>query len=98
MMHDMELDHPLEMAALLVAIPIIAGASAIRAMFFGVLGRGTAYLNYYPAVVLAALYGGIPSGLLATTVQLSCVSSGYKRASCPLSNLWRWESSSSVAR
>jgi signal transduction histidine kinase/DNA-binding NarL/FixJ family response regulator len=52
----------------LVAILIIAIASAIRAVFFGGLGRGTAYLTYYPAVVLAALYGGLPSGLLATAI------------------------------
>jgi signal transduction histidine kinase/DNA-binding NarL/FixJ family response regulator len=52
----------------LAAILIIAAASAIRAVFFGGLGRGTAYLTYYPAVVLAALYGGIPSGLLATAL------------------------------
>jgi signal transduction histidine kinase/CheY-like chemotaxis protein len=52
----------------LVAILIIAAASAIRAVFFGGLGRGTAYLTYYPAVVLAALYGGLPSGLVATAV------------------------------
>jgi signal transduction histidine kinase/CheY-like chemotaxis protein len=50
----------------LVAILIIVSASAIRAVFFEGLGRGTAYLTYYPAVVLAALYGGLPSGLLAT--------------------------------
>jgi signal transduction histidine kinase/DNA-binding NarL/FixJ family response regulator len=52
----------------LVAILIIAAASAIREAFFGGLGRGTAYLTYYPAVMLAALYGGLPSGLLATAV------------------------------
>jgi signal transduction histidine kinase/CheY-like chemotaxis protein len=57
----------------LVAILIIAGASAIRVAFFGGLGRGTAYLTYYPAVVLAALYGGLFSGLLATAVS-ACLS------------------------
>jgi signal transduction histidine kinase/CheY-like chemotaxis protein len=52
----------------LAAILIIAGASGIRAAFFGGLGRGTAYLTYYPAVVLAALYGGLHSGLVAAAV------------------------------
>jgi hypothetical protein len=52
----------------LVAILIIAGASAIRMIFFGGLGRGIAYLTYYPAVMLAALYGGIYAGLLATVL------------------------------
>jgi signal transduction histidine kinase/CheY-like chemotaxis protein len=52
----------------IVAILIIAIASALRVAFFGGLGRGTAYLTYYPAVMLAALYGGLHSGLLATAV------------------------------
>jgi signal transduction histidine kinase/DNA-binding NarL/FixJ family response regulator len=52
----------------LVAILIIAGASAIRAAFFGGLGRGIAYLTYYPTVMLAALYGGLHAGLLATGI------------------------------
>jgi signal transduction histidine kinase/CheY-like chemotaxis protein len=50
----------------LVAILIIAIASAIRAVFFGSLGRGIPYLTYYPAVMLAALFGGFPAGLIAT--------------------------------
>lgn len=52
----------------LVAMLIIAIASAIRAVFFGGLGRGIAYLTYYPAVMLAALFGGLYAGLLATVV------------------------------
>jgi signal transduction histidine kinase/DNA-binding NarL/FixJ family response regulator len=51
-----------------MAILIIAGASVIRVVFFGGLGRGTAYLTYYPTVMLAALYGGLHSGLMATVV------------------------------
>ena len=50
---------------LLVALLIIGVASAIRAAFFGGLGRGIPYLTYYPAVMLAALYGGLFSGFLA---------------------------------
>ena len=50
----------------LAAVLIVALASAVRILLFGELGRGTAYLTYYPAVVLAALYGGARSGLLAT--------------------------------
>ncbi len=52
----------------LAAILIIAVASGIRAAFFGGLGRGIPYLTYYPAGMLAALYGGLHSGLLATAV------------------------------
>jgi signal transduction histidine kinase/CheY-like chemotaxis protein len=52
----------------LIAILIIAIASAIRAVFFESLGRGIAYLTYYPAVMIAALFGGFSAGLLATTI------------------------------
>jgi signal transduction histidine kinase/CheY-like chemotaxis protein len=52
----------------LAALLIVALASGVRMLFFGDLGRGTTYLTYYPAVVLAALYGGVRSGLLATAV------------------------------
>jgi signal transduction histidine kinase/CheY-like chemotaxis protein len=49
-----------------VSILIIFIASAIRLVFFGGLGRGIPYLTYYPAVMIAAIYGGLFSGLLAT--------------------------------
>jgi signal transduction histidine kinase/DNA-binding NarL/FixJ family response regulator len=61
-------DFELKWRSYLVAILIIAGASVIRVVFFGGLGRGTAYLTYYPTVMLAALYGGLHSGLLATAI------------------------------
>jgi signal transduction histidine kinase/CheY-like chemotaxis protein len=50
----------------LVALLIIGAASALRAWVFADLGRATAYLTYYPAVVLAALYGGLYVGLATT--------------------------------
>jgi signal transduction histidine kinase/CheY-like chemotaxis protein len=50
----------------LVALLIVGVASAIRQLFFGDLGRGIPYLTYYPAVMLAALYGGLVAGLLST--------------------------------
>jgi signal transduction histidine kinase len=52
----------------LVALVIIAISGAIRAVFFEGLGRGIPYLTSYPAVMLAALYGGLLAGLLATVV------------------------------
>jgi PAS domain S-box-containing protein len=52
----------------LAAVLIIALASAVRAIFFGGLGRGIPYLTYYPAVMFAALYGGLPAGFLATAM------------------------------
>ncbi|MDP3179070.1 MAG: hypothetical protein Q8M76_14275, partial [Spirochaetaceae bacterium] len=63
------------------ALLIVAAASALRALFFGSLGRGIPYLTYYPAVMLAALFGGVLSGILATAVSaLICffwVQEGY---------------------
>jgi len=53
---------------LVVAILIVAASSALRAVFFGDLGRGIAYLTYYPAVMIAAIIGGLPAGLLATVI------------------------------
>ncbi len=52
----------------LVAFLIIAAASAFRVIFFGELGRGIPYLLFYPAVTLAALYGGLTTGFLATAL------------------------------
>ncbi len=52
----------------LAALLIVAITSAIRAIFFADLGRGIPYLIYFPAVTLAALYGGFLSGFLATVV------------------------------
>ncbi len=53
---------------LLVALLIVAAASVFRAMFFGGLGSDLPYTLYYPAVMLAALFGGLPAGFLATTM------------------------------
>ena len=51
---------------LLVALLIVAAASGFRMLFFGGLGRGIPYLLYFPAVTLAALYGGLLAGGVAT--------------------------------
>lgn len=53
---------------LLVAVLIVAVASALRALLFGSLGRSIPFLIYYPAVMLAALYGGLAAGFLATVL------------------------------
>jgi hypothetical protein len=47
---------------------IVAASSALRAAFFEDLGRGIPYLTYYPAVMIAAIIGGLPAGLLATVI------------------------------
>ncbi|MGD9971915.1 MAG: ATP-binding protein [Desulfatirhabdiaceae bacterium] len=51
---------------LATAITIIVMASVLRSAFFADLGRSTAYLTYYPAVMIAAIIGGLPAGLLTT--------------------------------
>ena len=56
---------------LLLALLIVAAASVFRAMFFASLGRGIPYILYYPAVMLAAIYGGLAAGLLATVLSTS---------------------------
>jgi signal transduction histidine kinase/ActR/RegA family two-component response regulator len=50
----------------LAAFLFLAVGTALRVLFFAELGRGTAYLTYYPSVVLAAFFGGILAGLLTT--------------------------------
>lgn len=52
----------------LVAVLLVALASVIRWAFFTDLGRGIAYLTYFPAVALAALFGGLGAGLTATVM------------------------------
>ncbi len=49
-----------------VAVAIIAVAAAARAAFLGGLGARIPYLLFYPAVMISALYGGLPAGVLAT--------------------------------
>ena len=53
---------------LFAAILIVAIASALRVGFLGGLGRGIPYVWFYPAVIIAALYGGLPAGILATVL------------------------------
>ena len=52
----------------IVAMLLVAIAVALRALFFGNLGRSTPYLTFYFAVMVATLYGGLPGGLPATAL------------------------------
>lgn len=54
-----------------VAIAIIATAAALRLWPLQALGVRLAWLTFYPAVMVAALYGGFLTGLLGTF--LSCL-------------------------
>jgi len=48
-------------------IPIVFAAAAVRAALIGgLLGRGIPYLTFYPAVMIAAFFGGIWAGVGAT--------------------------------
>ncbi len=49
-----------------VAIAIVIAATAVRFALSPALGTGSPFLTFYPAVILAALYGGLRAGLLAT--------------------------------
>ena len=53
---------------LLLSIVIVILSSFFRVVFFSELGRGIPYLTYYPAVMIAAIIGGLPAGLLATLI------------------------------
>jgi PAS domain S-box-containing protein len=51
-----------------VAIAIIIAATAVRFVLSPTLGMRAPFLTFYPAVILAALYGGWRAGLLATAL------------------------------
>ena len=49
-----------------VAVAVTVFAALFRATALQPIGMGTAYLTFYPAVMLASIFGGWRSGLLAT--------------------------------
>ena len=51
-----------------VGVLIAVLAAAVRLQFLEVLELRAAFLTFYPAVAVAALYGGLGAGLLATVV------------------------------
>ena len=53
-----------------VAILTVALAAVVRAGLLGSLGTRAPYVTFYPAVILAALFGGLPAGLLATLLSV----------------------------
>ena len=59
----------------IVTILLIIIAASVRVVVFAGLGRGTPYLSFYPAVTIAALYGGLSAGLLGTG--LSAITAYY---------------------
>ena len=53
---------------LVLAALIVGAGSGVRMLFFYDLGRGIAYLTFYPAVMIAAIVGGWAAGVLATVL------------------------------
>jgi signal transduction histidine kinase/CheY-like chemotaxis protein len=60
--------HPLHTYG--IAAAIVAAAVVVRLVFMQSLGSGVAFLTFYPAIMLAALYAGFRAGLLATALSL----------------------------
>ena len=50
----------------LAAVLIVVGFAVVRLEFLRVMGNSAPYLIFFPAVIMAALYGGRGPGLLAT--------------------------------
>jgi PAS domain S-box-containing protein len=51
-----------------VAVAIVLGVTAFRLIFLQMLGTHVPFLMLYPAVILAALYGGWQAGLVGTVL------------------------------
>ncbi len=49
-------------------IAMVAAATLLRLGLLQALGTRATYITFYPAVILAALYGGLPAGLVATVL------------------------------
>src|SRR5450631_3677489 len=53
-----------------VAVLAVALAAVVRVGLLGGLGTRSPFITFYPAVILAALFGGLPGGLLATALSV----------------------------
>jgi PAS domain S-box-containing protein len=49
-----------------LALALVSVAAGVRLLFLQALGMSFAFLTFYPAVMLAALYGGRRAGIVAT--------------------------------
>ena len=58
-----------------IAVALVLAATVLRLVFLEIVGTQVAFITFYPAVILAALYGGLRAGALATV--LSAVFAGY---------------------
>ncbi len=58
-----------------IAVALVLAATVLRLVFLQIVGTQVAFITFYPAVILAALYGGLRAGALATI--LSAVLADY---------------------
>ncbi len=66
MNHPVDQNHRLQRYGMVAAIAIVLAATLLRTVFLPGLGTRVAFITFYPAIMLAALYGGLRAGLLAT--------------------------------
>lgn len=52
----------------IVAVLVVGVAFVVRAEVLQPLGNSVPYVTFYPAVMLAAQYGGLSAGLVATVL------------------------------
>ncbi|KAF0235270.1 MAG: two-component hybrid sensor and [Desulfovibrionaceae bacterium] len=55
-----------------LAVLVVLLAAGVRVLFLGALGARVPYVTFFPAVMLASLYGGVGPGLLATCLSALC--------------------------
>ena len=55
-------------AGIALAVAVVAASALIRGLFLGELGTRVAFITFYPAVAVAALFGGWWAGLIATAL------------------------------
>ena len=56
------------------AIAIVLVATIVRFAFLGILENRVAFITFYPAVMIAALYSGLSGGILATLLSAAIAS------------------------
>jgi PAS domain S-box-containing protein len=59
-----------------IAMLLPAASGFLRLEFLDALGTRTPYLTFYPAIILAALFGGFPAGLVSAVIS-GCLASYF---------------------
>jgi len=82
--HELEATPPLEHYAgahdsdkrpyrVIAAVLIVLTAAGLRWLALPALGTQNVFITFYPAVILAALYGGLPAGILSAILSMAIV-------------------------